>query len=114
TKMRYFEEMTAAYDRSAAAGSAAWSPRSRYMLARAAEQFADEVTALDARREGSALYRTTAERLRSLSKKYYSTNVLVGKREPHKFKDNEWVQKAAARLAAFDKSDVPLSYSEII
>jgi hypothetical protein len=114
TKLKYFEELADEFNRSALNNLVDWAPQSRYSIARSAEDLADEIASLDAKRQTAPRYRTTIERLRSLAKKYHSTNVLTAKQDPLKYKNNEWVQKSSASLATFEHSKSTSGYSEIV
>jgi uncharacterized protein Veg len=124
-KSRYFEELSSQYDRAAAAGDPQWASEARYQLATSAEAFADEIAAIPAR-TGEAVtlksqnrYNTTIERLQTLARKYHSTNVLVARRDPARFQDNDWVKKSSLRLTgdvsinpdARHKELMPASYT---
>jgi tetratricopeptide (TPR) repeat protein len=113
-KSRLFEELVASYDRAAAAGDPKWATQSRFLLAGAAESFADEVAGEPARTgqatnsKTKSRYESTVDRLRALAKKYYSTNVLAARKDPARYRDDEWVKKSSLRLTG-EASDLPES-----
>lgn len=115
-KSRYFEDLVQAYDRAAASGHPRWSAQARFELATAAESFADEIASVPTKigeksGEGITLksrnrFNATIERLGALAKKYHSSNVLAARKDPARFKDNEWIKKSTLRLTG-DISDKP-------
>ena len=104
-KGKYFEDLVAEYDRSAAAGDPKWATQSRFQLASSAESFADEIAAIPTKAEAGVNLRSqnrfnaTIERLASLAKKYYGTNVLAARKDPARYRDDEWVKKSMMRLS---------------
>ncbi len=104
-KSRYFEELVSNFDRAAAAGNPAWATRARYELGTAAEAFADEVASIPVKTtEGVNLrtqnrFKATIERLSALARKYHGTNAVVARKDPARYRDNEWVKKSMLRLS---------------
>ncbi len=103
-KSKYFEDLVQAYDKAAASGDPRWSSESRYRLATAAETFADEIASVPNRGNEAVTtkaqnrYQATIERLQALAKKYHSTNVLSARKDPARYKDNEFVKKSSLRI----------------
>ena len=103
-KSKYFEDLVQAYDRAAATGDPRWSTEARYQLATSAENFADEIAAIPTRGNEAVTtksqnrYQATIDRLQAMAKKYHSTNVLSARKDPAKFKDNEFVKKSSLRI----------------
>jgi hypothetical protein len=103
-KSRYFEDLVQAYDKAAASGDPRWSSEARYRLATAAEAFADEIASIPARgnemvtTKAQSRYQATIDRLQGLARKYHSTNVLVARKDPARYKDNEFVKKSSLRI----------------
>lgn len=103
-KSRYFEELVAAYDKSAAAGSPIWAAQARYKLAAEAESFAEEIASIPNRTneplsfKSQSRYKATVDRLKNLARRYYSSNVLASRRDTARYKDNEWIKKSIMRL----------------
>lgn len=105
TKSRYFEDLVSGYDKAAAAGDPRWSARARYQLASSAAAFADEIAGIPNKTEENLSlrsqnrYKSTVDRLQAMSRKYYSTNVLAARKDPARYKDNEWVEKSSYQLS---------------
>jgi hypothetical protein len=110
-KSKYFDVMAKRYDLAAASNHPEWGSRARYELAVAAESFADEMASLQVKPQGTQSdrsqkkYQDTAERLKKLAKRYYSTNLLARNRNPDLFKGNEWIDKSAVKLTGYGESD---------
>jgi hypothetical protein len=111
-KSRFFEDLVSAYDKAAAAGNPRWSAQARFELASAAETFADEIASIPSKSEkGVTLksqnrFNATIERLSALAKKYHGSNVLAARKDPARYRDNEWIKKSTLRLSG-DNSDKP-------
>lgn len=112
TKTRYFDDLVTAYDKAAATGHPKFSTKARYELASAAEAFADEIASIPTK-AGESLtlksrnrFNATIDRLTALAKKYHSSNVLAARKDPSRFKDNDWVKKSTLRLTG-DVSEKP-------
>ncbi len=103
-KSKYFGELVQSYDKAAASGDPQFSSEARYRLATAAEGFADEIASVPTRSNEQVTtksqnrYQATIDRLQALAKKYHSTNVLAARKDPGRFKDNEWVKKSSLRI----------------
>lgn len=120
TKTRYFEDLVQAYDKAAAVGDPRWAAEARYQLATAAEAFADEIASIPAR-SGESLnlrsqsrYNTTVERLKGLAKKYYGSNVLAARKNPARYKDNEWVKRSQLRLTGDESARPETKHKDVI
>jgi hypothetical protein len=81
------------------------SPKARYQLALAAQDFADEIAALPARTGETLTLRSQTRfnqnmtRLRDLAKRYHSNNILAKQRAPQFYGNNEWIKKSAQALS---------------
>jgi hypothetical protein len=112
TKSKYFEELVSGYDKAAAAGDPRWAARSRYQLATAAQSFADEIAGIPNKTEENQTlrsqnrYKATVDRLQAMARKYLSTNVLAARKDPTKYKDNEWIDKSSRQLGGEDAASL--------
>jgi len=103
-KTKYFDDVAEYMDKSAAGGHTDWAPRARYYLASSAEDLADEIASAATKNSeqlgtsSTRRYSESVDRLQQLAKKYYSTNILVTRKEPGKYRDNIWIKRSRYRL----------------
>ena len=106
TKSKYFGDMAELFDKSAAAGHPEWSTRSRFYLANAAENFADEIASLKTISqeplgvEEKKKYQDTISRLQEMAKRYHSSNILASRKDPTAYRNISWVKRSSLRISS--------------
>lgn len=105
-KSEIFASLSSRYDKVASLDQTEASPKARYLLATAANDFADELAGLPAR-SGEPLtlksqnrFNQNITRLRDLAKRYHSNNILAKQRSPQLYAQSEWVRKSALILSS--------------
>lgn len=106
-KVSLFESLVEFLDRSAAMQLPKYAPEARYLIAKAADDLSEEIAGLPIRR-GESIDRASdthlsqiITRLKNISKKYYSNNVLELKKDPGSYNGNEWIYKSQMRLRGY-------------
>jgi tetratricopeptide (TPR) repeat protein len=99
-----------------------WATRARYGAGQTAERMSQSLRHALARRDRSQdsesrTLQDQAQRWQSLAQEYFSQNLLVRNKEPHRYKDSVWVEKSALKLSGMatgapkteEKTEVPAS-----
>ena len=103
---KFFQSLATEYDKAAAAGDPRWASEARSQLARSAEALADAIAAVPSRTgepvnmRSHSRYNAQIQRLQALAQRYYSTNVLTARKDPARYRGNDWVKKSSLRLSA--------------
>ena len=119
-KTRYFQGLATEYDKAAAAGDPRWASEARFQLGRSAEALADEVAGIPARSgepvnlRSHSRYNAQIQRLQSLARRYYSTNVLTARKDPSRYRSNDWVKKSSLRLSGEASANPEARHQEIM
>ena len=119
-KTNMFDELATHYDRVAATAPPRFATEARFRLAAAAEALADEIAAIPSRTDetltarAQSRYQATIERLKTLARKYYSSNVLAARRDPARYRGNDWVKKSALRLTDERSADPDQRHREAL
>jgi hypothetical protein len=119
-KARGFEKLAARLERSAKSGVPAITTEARYKLARAAESFADELSAIPSHEgfstdsQARRKIEGNVERLRALAVQYHSQNVMDARRGDKNLAANEWVRRSAQRMSGTVTGTTPLKSQEAL
>ena len=119
-KSEYFANLVAEYDLAAAAGDPRWSSEARFHIGAAAESLSNEIAAIPNRSgelvtlKSQSRYNATIQRLQALSRKYFSANVLVARKNPSQYRENEWTNKSNVRLSGAVTSDEMSHHKDIM
>ena len=107
----YYKDMVQHYADVAKNNDPKWAPQARYRLAEASEDYADDLSSVSASKlagNNAALIgqsKQSAERLRSIAKKYLSNNLLERRKNPRSYVNNEWIKKSSIRLSGYGVID---------
>ena len=103
-KSKIFEKLSSHFTTAAARAVPRFSTESRYRLAEAAEEFANEIAAIPSRsgetlaQKAQLRFSETSRRLRNISQTNLTTNVLARSKDPARYHGDEWVQRSASKL----------------
>jgi hypothetical protein len=116
-KSKLFDQIVSRLDRVASLDHPKTSPKARYLIASNARDFADEIAGLPLRSNESLTLKShnrfgqNVQRLRDLSKRYLTNNILARQRSPQTYSQNDWIRMSASILAqqgdkSFDGTDI--------
>ncbi|WP_141731114.1 hypothetical protein [Oligoflexus tunisiensis] len=121
-KAQRLERSLAYYAKAIATQDPEWATRARFGAGQTAEKMSQSIRNVLAQRDrsrddNSRSLQDQAQRWQSLAQEYFSQNLLVRNKEPHRYKDSVWIEKSAMKLSGMapggpkteEKIEVPAS-----
>lgn len=108
-KSNYFSKLVKHYDIVSALNLPSFGPEARFKISEAADKFADDLTMIlnsyKLETKHHDKYVRISQRLKALSRRYLTNNMVVANKQPYKFKNNEWIYKSSLKLGRAVKTD---------
>jgi tetratricopeptide (TPR) repeat protein len=110
-KGQIFAETVTRLDKVAGMDQPDLSPKARFILAKASQEFADEINSIPARAgepttlKSQSRFNQNITRLREMSNRYHGNNILAKQRAPQQYAKNEWVSRSALALSDTPNAD---------
>jgi tetratricopeptide (TPR) repeat protein len=110
-KSSLFSELASRFEKVSSLEHPELSPKARFLVAKSASDFADEINSIPTRTgEPTSLrsqtrFNQNVSRLRDLAQKYHGNNLLAKQRNPNTYNRNEWISRSALALTGNLGSD---------